>query len=132
MRKLVGQIRLDPTQGDIGKPYYTARTAIDTLAIMEPPPDAYGAEGGSDSLHWWTRTRRIRTAAEVPFEVALLDTSPPPIYQRIARKALHLQELGLSRSAIARRLAVDEKTVAKAIRWLQHQQAPAEEPRDSS
>ena len=76
--------------------------------------------------------QRIRTAAEVPFEVALLDTSPPPIYQRIARKALHLQELGLSRAAIARRLAADEKTVAKAIRWLQQVELRPEEGVDPS
>ena len=51
-------------------------------------------------------------------EVALLNTFPPPIYQRIARKALHLQELGLSDAAIARRLGVTDKTVAKGIHWL--------------
>ncbi len=50
--------------------------------------------------------------------MALLDTSPPPIYQRIARKALHLRELGLSDAAIARRLGLTDKTVAKGIRWL--------------
>ena len=66
----------------------------------------------------WTRTQRIRTAAEVPFDVALLDTAGPPIYQRIARKALHLRELGLSDRVIARRLGVTDKTVAKAVAWL--------------
>jgi hypothetical protein len=48
--------------------------------------------------------------------VSLLDTSPPPVYQRIAQKALHLRELGLSDAAIARRLDVSDKTVAKATR----------------
>ena len=67
---------------------------------------------------WWTRTQRIRTAAERPFEVALLDTSPPPTYQRIAGKALHLRELGLTDATIARRLGVTDKTVAKGICWL--------------
>jgi hypothetical protein len=56
----------------------------------------------------------------MPFEVALLDTSPPPLYQRIARKALHLQQLGLSLSAIARRLGVTGKTVTKGIAWIRH------------
>jgi hypothetical protein len=60
------------------------------------------------------------------FEVALLDTAPPPVYQRIARKALYLQQLGLSLSAIARRLGVTGKTVAKAIAWLRHVPGHAE------
>ena len=51
-------------------------------------------------------------------EVVLLETEGPALYQRLSRKALHLQELGLSYSAIARRLEVDDKTIAKAIRWL--------------
>ena len=54
----------------------------------------------------------------MPLELALLDTSKSPIYQQIAGKALHLNELGLSHSAIARRLEVNDKTVAKAIRWI--------------
>jgi len=54
----------------------------------------------------------------MPFEAPLLATSPPPIYQRIARKALHLRELGLTDTAIARRLGVSDKTVAKGMRWL--------------
>ena len=67
---------------------------------------------------WWTRTQRIRTAAGLRLEVALLETEARPLYQQVARKALHLQELGLSYCAIALRLKVDDKTVAKAIRWL--------------
>jgi len=51
-------------------------------------------------------------------KVPLLDTSPPPVYQRIARKALHLRELGLANAAIGQRLGVTDKTVAKGIRWL--------------
>lgn len=63
--------------------------------------------------------------AQVPFEVPLLDTEAPPIYQRIARKALHLRELGPSFSAIARTLGVTGKTVAKRIGWLRHVPRPA-------
>jgi hypothetical protein len=55
----------------------------------------------------------------VALEVALMETEERPLYQRVARKALHLRELGLSYCAIAGKLAVDDKTVAKAIRWLQ-------------
>jgi hypothetical protein len=54
----------------------------------------------------------------VPFEVALLDTERPPIYQGIAQEASHLQELGLNFSRIAAHLGIDHKTVAKGIRWL--------------
>ncbi len=54
----------------------------------------------------------------MPFKVTLLDTSLPPFYQRIARKAPHLRELGLNFSAIARRLGVSAKTAAKGIAWL--------------
>jgi len=67
---------------------------------------------------WWTRSQRIRTTAEVPLEVALLDAEQPPTYQRIASEAKHLQELGLTYSRIAGHLGVDHKTVAKGIRWL--------------
>lgn len=52
------------------------------------------------------------------FEVALLEATLPPIYQRIAERALHLQQLGVSDSAIARRLGVTDKTVRKAIGWI--------------
>ena len=54
----------------------------------------------------------------LPFEVALVDTSEPPLYQRIATKAEHLRELGLSDRVIATRLGVTDKTVAKAVAWL--------------
>lgn len=49
----------------------------------------------------------------------ILDISAPPTYQRIAGKAAQLRELGLGDSAIARRLSVSDKTVAKAIGWVQ-------------
>ena len=41
----------------------------------------------------------------------------PPFYQRIAPKAIVLHQLGLSDSAIGRRLDVSGKTIAKAIKW---------------
>lgn len=47
----------------------------------------------------------------------LFDTTEDPIYQKIARQSLLLKELGMSFRKIAERLGVDEKTVAKAIRW---------------
>jgi len=50
-------------------------------------------------------------------EALLIEATPPPRYQRIAEKAKHLHELGLSDKAIARVLSVTDKTVAKAITW---------------
>jgi orotate phosphoribosyltransferase-like protein len=44
----------------------------------------------------------------------ILDRSDMPIYMRIAQKAEHLRELGMSDKAIARALGVSDKTVAKA------------------
>ncbi len=61
---------------------------------------------------------RIRTEAEIPFEVALQDDAPPPLYQAIAEKAYQLQQVGMSANAISKHLKVDDKTVAKALRWL--------------
>lgn len=57
--------------------------------------------------------------AALPFEVALVETVAQPAYQRIARKALQLRELGLSDRVIAARLLVTDKTVSKAVAWLQ-------------
>jgi len=107
----------------MGRPYYVAQTAIDALSLLAPPPGQGGPDGGSNSLRssslrWWRRTQSIRTAGALPFEVALVETFEPPVYQRIARKALQLRELGLSDRAIARRLGVTDKTVTKAIGWL--------------
>jgi Mn-dependent DtxR family transcriptional regulator len=50
--------------------------------------------------------------------VALVEASELPAYQRIARKALHLRQLGLSDRDIAVRLGVTDKTATKAVRWL--------------
>ena len=55
LRRLLGQIRLEPTKGDIGRPYYIARTAIDALALMAPPSELESPEGGSNVLRWWRR-----------------------------------------------------------------------------
>jgi hypothetical protein len=80
-------------------------------------PRQVEAAGRFEFIAKWTRSQRIRTAAEVPIEVALLDTTPPPLFQRISRKAHDLHELALSNTAIARRLGVTHHTVAKAITW---------------
>ena len=54
LRKLLGEIRLEPKAGtETGRPYYLARTSLQALEILEPPPG--GPEGGSNSLRWWRR-----------------------------------------------------------------------------
>jgi hypothetical protein len=53
----------------------------------------------------------------MPFEVALLEAKEHPVYQQIAEEATHFRRLGFCDSKIARLLNVDDKTVAKAIRW---------------
>jgi hypothetical protein len=69
-------------------------------------------------VKWWTLSQRIRTFSEIPIEAVLLDTDAPPIYQQIAPKAFQLQQVGMSSVAIAKRLGVTDKTVAKAVAWL--------------
>jgi hypothetical protein len=47
--------------------------------------------------------------------VALLETVEPPKYEKIAGKALHLNQSGVNNEAIARQLGVDGKTAVKAL-----------------
>jgi AraC-like DNA-binding protein len=65
--------------------------------------------------HWWTRSQRIRTSGELPFEAVLFEATTPA-YRRIAQAAGRLRVLGLSLSTIATELGVSDKTVAKALR----------------
>lgn len=60
-----------PTQGDIGHPYYEARTSLNTLALLD------------------------------------------------ATKGNGMRQSGLAPVAIARYLGVSDKTVTKAIVWIQ-------------
>ena len=69
---------------------------------------------------WWTLSQRIRTFAEVPINAAILDAGAAPVHQQIASEAFQLQQLGMSNSAIARRLGITDKTVGKAMAWLWH------------
>jgi hypothetical protein len=70
------------------------------------------------------RTQRIRTLAAVPLGVPRFETASRPPYQKIATKARHLKRLGLNCAAIARRIEVTEKTVAKAIAWIDRECKP--------
>jgi hypothetical protein len=67
---------------------------------------------------WWTRSRRIRTTAAMHMEAPILEVQPPPLYQKIAKKAKRLRELGFTQTEIGSRLGVDRWTVGKALRWL--------------
>lgn len=49
--------------------------------------------------------------------VDLTDPTPPPKYQQIAERAVHLRELGMTYSAIGEALGVDEKQVRRATSW---------------
>ena len=126
LRKLLGKIHLEPVKPDIGKPYLRAVSTLQTLALIEINPGSIGKEPGisyepelgSNSLQWWTLSQRIRTLAEMPFLVDLLEIEEPPVYQQIAEKSLQLHKLGLHNVAIALHLGVDGKTVAKALRWM--------------
>jgi orotate phosphoribosyltransferase-like protein len=50
----------------------------------------------------------------VSVEAAIIGGADMPVYLRIADKAKHLRELGMSDRAIARTLEVSDKTVVKA------------------
>jgi hypothetical protein len=51
---------------------------------------------------------------EIRVETLMIDRPDLPVYLRIAQKAKHLRELGMSDRAIARTLGVSDKTVAKS------------------
>src|SRR5262249_3895718 len=55
LRSFLGPLRLDPTRGDIGRPYYTARTALNTLALLDPLTEDEVREASSNSFQWWRR-----------------------------------------------------------------------------
>jgi len=50
LRKLLGQVRLEPTQGDIGRPYYVAKTSLDTLRLLEEPLDGSPGNGSNSPM----------------------------------------------------------------------------------
>ena len=114
----LGPITLKAVYPDIGKPYFVAKSSIDTIALLENTPSENDTDGGSTTLRWWTWTVRIRTVAKVPIQVNLLDSFCEPIYQKIAKKSLQFHELGFSYCKIAKILNVDDKTVAKAVNWI--------------
>jgi len=55
----------------------------------------------------------------MPVDIPIIETTAPPVYQRIAAKAKHLRDLGMTYPEIGDQLGVDRWTIGKAIRWLQ-------------
>ncbi len=53
LTRFLGPIRLEPVPVEVGRPYYRALTAIDTLALIETPPEPDSPDGGSTSLRSW-------------------------------------------------------------------------------
>jgi site-specific DNA recombinase len=49
LRRILGPIRLTPVTPEVGRPYYQAETALQTLTLIPDPED------GSNSLSWWRR-----------------------------------------------------------------------------
>jgi hypothetical protein len=55
LRKLLGPIRLEPTTGDIGRPYYRGHSTLDVLALLDAGSESDDPEPGSNSLRKWRR-----------------------------------------------------------------------------
>ena len=55
LRRLLGEVVLEPVKPESGRSYYVARTVIDTLVLREPSGPAHGPDEGSGSLRWWRR-----------------------------------------------------------------------------
>jgi len=60
----------------------------------------------------------IRTLAQIPVEVPLVDAFRPLKYQEIAEQAVVLKKLGLPVYKIARSTGVADKTVLRALQWM--------------
>ena len=118
LRQFLGPITLKAVYPDIGKPYFVAKSSIDTIALLENTPSEKDTDGGSTTLRWWTWSQRVRTVSKPPIEVHILDTLIQPLYQQVATQVLQLREQSLRLRMTAIQLNVDEKTVSKAIQWL--------------
>lgn len=53
----------------------------------------------------------------MPLSIAIVDGTPPPLYQRVADRAQQLRDLGMGTTAIARALGVDRKTICRSLSW---------------
>jgi len=101
-------------------PFELRRDSLDVSRMMACPAVAQEHKIVIALLSegWWTRSQRIRTEGEVPFEVALFFQTEPPTYQKVADKVTHLSQLGMNPNRIAIRLGIDRTTVIRALRWI--------------
>ena len=53
LRQFLGPITLKAVYPDIGKPYFVAKSSIDTIALLENTPSEKDTDGGSTTLRWW-------------------------------------------------------------------------------
>lgn len=65
-------------------------------------------------MKWWTRLQPIRTPSEIDYEFYIF-TAEPFLYQKIAKRAHQMKQLGMTNREIAQALSVDLKTVKRAI-----------------
>jgi hypothetical protein len=66
---------------------------------------------------WWTRSQSIRTLAQIPIEVALVDPVQPLKHEEIAAEVVLLRKLGVPVYKIAHAVGVADKTVLRALKW---------------
>lgn len=77
LREFLCPIRLEPVKAEIGRPYYLARTSIDTLALIDTPPDPSGPGGGSNSLRSWRRADSNRRPLRCERSALPTELRPP-------------------------------------------------------
>jgi len=80
----------------------------EAISYIKCPPKA--------DILWWTRSRPIRTTAEISAHIRILPAKHPYLYQKLAQKATELHLLGMSFNQIAKALHIDPKTAKKACR----------------
>jgi hypothetical protein len=93
------------------KPYYIAKTKIQTLALLDKKYKS------ANWLQWRTRLQPIRTAAEIPVKIIVQPLKRTPLYQKLAKKTEELYLLGMPMRAIARSLSVNRRTIIRALRF---------------
>ena len=118
LRDVFGKITLVPVAPDTGRPYYLARTHLETLKLLEDPDPNGGSDPGSTSIGWWTQSQRCRTLARLSLDVEQRDPIITPVSQVIASEVAELRARGETFSAIAGHFGVTPKTVKKALRWF--------------
>ena len=76
LRDVFGKITLVPVAPDTGRPYYLARTHLETLKLLEDPDPNGGSDPGSTSIGWW-RCRELNPCPVAVFTRPRSPTTPP-------------------------------------------------------